>query len=146
MPSPGPDPNPPPTPRDQQWDVGSARAGHDAFMGSSVNIYNYGAQGATQPPGAPPAHQPWMVPYAPNPQFAGRADELARLHEGLAAGPGAAVAVTGMAGQGKTQLAAEYAHRQRAAYPGGVFWLNMEQLEGVAGQVAACAGPKGLAL
>ena len=34
----------------------------------------------------------------------------------------------------------------RAAYPGGVCWLRMEQPAGIAAQVAALAGPGGLDL
>jgi tetratricopeptide (TPR) repeat protein len=85
-----------------------------------------------------------VVPYPPNPLFTGRDAELARIAEWLNGGAG--VAVVGPGGVGKTQLVAEYAHAARDQYPGGVFWLNMEQPEGIAGQVAALAGPEGLAL
>jgi tetratricopeptide (TPR) repeat protein len=86
----------------------------------------------------------FTVPYPPNPLFTGREAELARIAAGLAAGR--AVAVVGAGGLGKTQLAVEYAHRHRAAYPGGVCWLLMEPPEGIAGQVAALAGAAGLDL
>jgi tetratricopeptide (TPR) repeat protein len=85
-----------------------------------------------------------VVPYPRNPLFTGRAAELARIGDLLDGGVG--VAVVGTGGLGKTQLAAEYAHAARAQYPGGVFWLNMEQAAGIAGQVAALAGPGGLNL
>jgi tetratricopeptide (TPR) repeat protein len=99
----------------------------------------------TTPP--PPAFQ---VPYPQNPLFVGRLAELQQLAEVLLAGDSAPAAllpaVSGLGGIGKTQLASEFAHRYRDDFPGGVFWLNMERAEAVAGQVAACAGPGGLEL
>jgi len=91
-----------------------------------------------------PSGGPFGVPYYPNPQFVGREAELERLHDLLQAGQ--IPALTGTGGMGKTQLAIEYAHRRRAAYPGGVFWLRMDPPAGIAGQVAALAGPDGLRL
>ncbi|HET7077756.1 MAG TPA: hypothetical protein VFM49_09950, partial [Chloroflexia bacterium] len=95
-------------------------------------------------PATPSSAPPFVVPYPRNPLFTGRDAELARLTEWLDAGQ--CVAVVGTGGLGKTQLAAEYAHVARDRYPGGVFWLNMEKAEGIAGQVAALAGPGGLNL
>jgi len=76
--------------------------------------------------------------YRRNPHFVGREAELAALHELLDQAtplgvrsthddPGAAsrlTGLTGMGGIGKTQLAVEYIYRYRAAYPGGIFWIN----------------------
>jgi len=73
----------------------------------------------------------------PNPAFVGRTAELERIAAGLAAGR--VVAVTGTGGQGKTQLAVEFAHRHAAAYPGGIFWLVMDPPDegAISGQIAA---------
>ena len=86
----------------------------------------------------------FQVPYPRNPLFVGRADVLAHLDTAL--GSGAVVALAGIGGVGKTQVALEYAYCARAQYPGGVFWLTMDQPDGIANQVAACAGPEGIAL
>ncbi|MEI8166243.1 MAG: CHAT domain-containing protein [Chloroflexales bacterium] len=92
----------------------------------------------------------FQVPYPPNPLFRGRDAELSQLVRGLlrADGGTAAVlpAITGTGGIGKTQLASEFAHRYRNDFPGGVFWLNMEQAEGIARQIANVGGPGGLDL
>ncbi len=90
-------------------------------------------------PATPSGAPPFVVPYPHNSLFTGRDAELARIGELLDGGAG--VAVVGTGGLGKTQLAAEYALAARARYPGGAFWLNMEQPEGIAGQVADLAGP-----
>jgi tetratricopeptide (TPR) repeat protein len=89
---------------------------------------------------SPPAFQ---VPYQPVPLI-GRDEVLAELADLLTGD--APVAIIGMAGVGKTMLAAAFAHQRQAAFPGGIFWLNMEQPDLIAGQVAACAGPGGLDL
>jgi hypothetical protein len=73
-------------------------------------------------------------PYLPQAQgdaFYGRKDELWLIHHtlctarGAAAGQGVPVVLRGVAGVGKSQLAAEYLHRYASRhYAGGCFWLN----------------------
>jgi hypothetical protein len=89
-------------------------------------------------------------------RFVGRATDLWALHEGLHWGeltivtnapPGHDLAlVQGLGGIGKSLLAAEYALRFGAAYPGGIVWLQGTgdlgtQLRGLAGRLGlAVAG------
>jgi hypothetical protein len=96
----------------------------------------------------PRAPSPPEPGYSLNPLFVGREAELhellARLEE---PGPVALTpAVSGLGGIGKTQLAAQFAHRYQNRFPGGVFWLRMEQPDAVAEQVASFADPDGLGL
>ncbi|NJN54880.1 MAG: ATP-binding protein [Anaerolineae bacterium] len=49
-----------------------------------------------------------------------------------------AVALTGIGGIGKTQLAVEFAHRYGRYFPGGVFWLNFADAQTMPAQVARC--------
>ncbi len=80
--------------------------------------------------------QVWNVP-ARNPGFTGRDDLLAEVREQLLAGDKSVVqALHGMGGVGKTQLAAEYAHRFAGAY-GLAWWINAEQGGLIGDQVAA---------
>src|SRR5262249_8710871 len=74
-----------------------------------------------------------LIPYSRNPAFVGRAAEMARLAD-LLARPHAVVAICGLGGVGKTQLATEFAHQcaeDRAGWPGGVFWVPMSDPSGV---------------
>jgi tetratricopeptide (TPR) repeat protein len=91
-----------------------------------------------------------LMPLRPNPHFVGREDQLRQLETHLGAGSPTAIsqvaAATGLGGIGKTQLAVEYAHRYGPRYPGGVFWLDMEDPDAIASQVAACGGPQGMDL
>ncbi|KAL4986027.1 hypothetical protein BDW68DRAFT_179200 [Aspergillus falconensis] len=70
--------------------------------------------------------QYWMVPLSRNPKFVGRQDEITKL-EGLLAlqdGP-RRVAITGLGGVGKTQVALELAYRIRDQDPDcSVFWVQ----------------------
>ena len=78
----------------------------------------------------------WNIP-ARNPGFTGRDDLLAGVREQLLAGDTAVVqALHGMGGVGKTQLAAEYAHRFAGAYD-LAWWINAEQGGLIGDQVAA---------
>ena len=78
----------------------------------------------------------WNVP-ARNPGFTGRDDLLAEVREQLLAGDKAVVqALHGMGGVGKTQLAAEYAHRFAGTYD-LAWWINAEQGGLIGDQVAA---------
>ncbi|HET7079207.1 MAG TPA: tetratricopeptide repeat protein [Chloroflexia bacterium] len=94
--------------------------------------------------GAAPGRAVLHVPYPRNPRFVGRADVLAQLNTLLHTH--AVVALTGASGIGKTELACEFAYRNREQFPGGVFWLAMDPPEGIATQIAAYAGPAGLNL
>jgi hypothetical protein len=78
----------------------------------------------------------WNVP-ARNPGFAGRDGLLLSVRERLLAGDRAVVqAFQGMGGVGKTQLAAEYAHRFAGAYD-LAWWVNAEQAGLMGDQFAA---------
>jgi tetratricopeptide (TPR) repeat protein/transcriptional regulator with XRE-family HTH domain len=76
----------------------------------------------------------WLVPFPRNTCFIGRDALLHRLHTQLApAKPAAlsrAVALSGLGGIGKTQLAVEYAYRSALEYS-AVFWLAAETAEGL---------------
>ncbi len=78
----------------------------------------------------------WNIP-ARNPAFTGRAGLLAAVRERLQAGQAAVVqALYGMGGVGKTQLAAEYAHRFAGSYD-LAWWINAEQSGLIGDQVAS---------
>jgi transcriptional regulator with XRE-family HTH domain len=78
----------------------------------------------------------WNIP-ARNPGFTGRDDLLGQVREQLLAGDKAVVqALHGMGGVGKTQLAAEYAHRFAGTYD-LAWWINAEQGGLIGDQVAA---------
>ncbi|HEY7419167.1 MAG TPA: FxSxx-COOH system tetratricopeptide repeat protein [Ktedonobacteraceae bacterium] len=74
----------------------------------------------------------WNVPYPRNPFFTGRDDILATLHKQLCQCHRLALtqslAVSGLGGIGKTQIALEYAYRYGSSYT-AVFWLNAETLQ-----------------
>ena len=68
----------------------------------------------------------WNIP-ARNPAFTGRDDLLAAVQARLQTGRAAVVqALHGMGGVGKTQLAAEYAHRFASSYD-LTWWIDAEQ-------------------
>jgi transcriptional regulator with XRE-family HTH domain len=77
----------------------------------------------------------WNIP-ARNPAFTGRDGLLAAVRECLQAGQAGVVqALYGMGGVGKTQLAAEYAHRFAESYD-LAWWINAEQDALIGDQVA----------
>ena len=71
---------------------------------------------------------PPNFPFPRNPNFTRRAAWLDQLHHNLTAGETTAVtqAIAGLGGVGKTQLALEYCHRQRAAYD-LIWWLRADE-------------------
>jgi hypothetical protein len=106
----------------------------------------------TQPSG--PARQPryprnnppiWQVPTR-NAVFTGRVEVLEQLHDRLAGTSMAVVApmaLHGLGGVGKTQVALEYAHRYMADYD-VVWWIPAEQDELINGALAPMAQSLGI--
>ena len=70
----------------------------------------------------------WNVPHHRNPNFTGREELLAAIHQALTSGQPAALtqALSGLGGIGKTQLAVEYAYRHAADYS-LVWWVRAEE-------------------
>src|SRR5438876_3938193 len=85
------------------------------------------ASSAAPPSAARPSHA-WSVPYARNIHFTGRDEELNDLHRSLSSDqPSRRVQVIcGLGGVGKTQLALEYAYRNKDAY-NVVWWINADE-------------------
>lgn len=67
----------------------------------------------------------WTVPYRRNPFFTGREEVLTHLHTAFKGGNAMVIplAISGLGGIGKTQIAIEYAYRYANDYQ-AVFWIN----------------------
>ncbi|KAK7193328.1 phosphorylase superfamily protein, partial [Paraphaeosphaeria sporulosa] len=79
----------------------------------------------------PQTGAPWIVPFQRNPHFVGRSTEIAQV-DGLLSSKTRCerVAIIGLGGVGKTQIALEYAHRLRERQPDcSVFWIPVTNVE-----------------
>jgi len=101
---------------------------------------------SARPPRYPRTNPPvWRVP-ARNAVFTGRAEVLEQLHDQLNSSSVAVVApmaLHGLGGVGKSQIALEYAHRYMADYD-LVWWINAEQDELINPVLAPMAQALGL--
>ena len=84
------------------------------------------------------------MPLSRNPLFIGRSEDLCRLAKLLKENQ--TVAITGLGGMGKTQLAVEFAHRYGRFFAGGVFWLSFADENSVPAEIALCGGSEGMNL
>ncbi|BCL79619.1 tetratricopeptide repeat protein [Ktedonobacteria bacterium brp13] len=76
--------------------------------------------------------------FARNNKFVGRENELAHIASILKARDLATVAVIGIGGIGKSQLASEFVYRYGQYFAGGVFWLSFANADTVLAEVAEC--------
>ncbi len=86
---------------------------------------------------APPPESMAGMPPDPLPNFVGREDELRELRQRLVLRK--RVAVDGLSGVGKTQLAIRYLDQHQADYPDGRFWLRGEQSSTLLSDLASLA-------
>ena len=70
--------------------------------------------------------------------FVGRERELVQIAKTLKARDLATIAITGLGGAGKSQLASEFVHRYGQYFSGGVFWLSFADAHAVQAEVADC--------
>jgi len=90
------------------------------------------------------ASAPTNLPFKRSAVFVGREEMLQSIDRMLAEAPERPLAICGMAGVGKTQIAVEYAHRRREAYPGGVYWLDARDTACLLEQYASIGGLLGI--
>jgi tetratricopeptide (TPR) repeat protein len=124
-----------------RWYQIAGAGGVSMVAGGTTYVERRSRQKAAQPDAKPTdARPPWNVP-APNPQFSGREDELARLRAMFA--ESAVVALYGIGGVGKTQLAIQFAHTAADDYE-IVWWIPAEQPDQVDLRLAELAVGLGL--
>jgi hypothetical protein len=132
-------------PGGQGVQVGDHGTQHNRYIQTNIEtvvIQSSPVPGMADPglPGSVP--RVWNIP-ARNPGFTGRDDLLEAVRERLLAGDKAVVqALHGMGGVGKTQLAAEYAHRFAGAYD-LAWWINSAQSGLISDQFAALGAALG---
>jgi tetratricopeptide (TPR) repeat protein len=80
----------------------------------------------------------WNVPRRRNPNFTGCEELLSQIHAGLASGY--PVALYGLGGVGKTQIALEYAYRYATDYD-IVWWVHADTADTLIADTAALATP-----
>ena len=81
----------------------------------------------------------WNVPHRENPHFVGRDQLIEQVRETLISEQATAlIAIHGLGGIGKTQLAAHYSHRHKSDYQ-VVWWIRAEKPATLAGDYAALA-------
>ena len=90
-------------------------------------------------PSPAPLPEGSRVPISRSPIFVGRSSELQMLARAISSTQ--RVAITGIAGVGKSQLAAEFAYQYGQFFAGGVFWLNFAEPSSIVSEVAACGNP-----
>ncbi|GCB25793.1 kinesin light chain [Aspergillus awamori] len=80
-----------------------------------------------------PGKPVWMVPFQRNPRFAGREGEIIRIEELLLQQNGPSkIAICGLGGVGKTQIALELAYRMRNRDPTcSICWITCTSYESV---------------
>ncbi|KAB8240063.1 purine and uridine phosphorylase [Aspergillus flavus] len=89
----------------------------------------------------------WVVPFGRNPRFVGREEEITRTEELIVQqdGPGK-VAICGLGGVGKTQIALELAYRMRKRDPEySIFWIQCTSYESVEQAYMIIASKLGMA-
>ena len=135
---------------------GSSVAGSNTgtmISAKKVIIGTVGMPGPTTGPPTSPVARPGAGDGEPggdtlpprNPVFTGRDEMLAEVGRSLADGPVAVVAVRGLGGMGKSQVALEYAHRMRSCGRYRVAgWVRADSAVTVAEDLAAMAPLLGL--
>jgi len=88
-----------------------------------------------------PLNRLFTVPFPENPFFTGREEVLDSLKADL--DKSGIAALTGLGGMGKTQTAAQFAHRHRDEYP-AVLWVRAESLETLFADLSQLAERLGL--
>ncbi|PGH10399.1 hypothetical protein GX51_00157 [Blastomyces parvus] len=107
--------------KDWQGYAAFAAAAYAKALLGRVPLNEEGANQTSEPNGA----SYWMVPFQQNLGFVGREDEIARIEELIEQinGP-SKIAICGLGGVGKTQLALELVYRRREKDPRcSIFWI-----------------------